>query len=39
MMRYYIMAALRSFLKFKGYSLVNVIGLGMGLAGCILILR
>ncbi len=38
MIRNYITTALRNLLKHKGYSLVNVIGLALGLAGCILML-
>ena len=38
MIRNYITTAIRNLLKHKGYSLVNVIGLSLGLAGCILML-
>ncbi|MXX02396.1 MAG: FtsX-like permease family protein [Gemmatimonadetes bacterium] len=38
MIRNYITTAIRNLLKHKGYSLVNVIGLALGLAGCILML-
>ena len=38
MIRNYIMTAIRNLLKHKGYSLVNVIGLTLGLTGCILML-
>ncbi|MXW04047.1 MAG: FtsX-like permease family protein [Gemmatimonadetes bacterium] len=38
MIRNYITTAIRNLLKHKGYSLVNVIGLTLGLAGCILML-
>ena len=38
MLRNYITTAIRNLLKHKGYSLVNVIGLALGLAGCILML-
>ena len=38
MIRNYITTAIRNLLKHKGYSLINVIGLGLGLAGCILML-
>ncbi len=38
MIRNYITTAIRNLLKHKGYSLVNVIGLALGLTGCILML-
>ncbi len=38
MIRNYITTAIRNLLKHKGYSLVNVIGLTLGLTGCILML-
>lgn len=38
MIRNLITTAIRNLLKHKGYSLVNVIGLALGLAGCILML-
>ena len=38
MIRNYITTAIRNLLKHKGYSLVNLIGLALGLAGCILML-
>ena len=38
MIRNFITTAIRNLLKHKGYSLVNVIGLALGLAGCILML-
>lgn len=38
MIRNYITTAVRNLLKHKGYTLVNVIGLTLGLAGCILML-
>ena len=38
MIRNYITTAIRNLIKHKGYSLVNVIGLTLGLAGCILML-
>ena len=38
MIRNYITAAIRNLLKHKGYSLVNVTGLALGLTGCILML-
>lgn len=38
MIRNYITTAIRNLFKHKGYSLVNVIGLALGLAGCILML-
>ena len=38
MIRNYITTAIRNLLKHKGYSLVNVIGLALGLAGCVLML-
>ena len=38
MIRNYITTAIRNLLKHKGYSLINVIGLALGLAGCILML-
>ena len=38
MIRNYITTAVRNLLKYKGYSLINVIGLALGLAGCILML-
>ena len=38
MIRNFITTAIRNLFKHKGYSLVNVIGLALGLAGCILML-
>ena len=38
MIRNYITTAIRNLLKHKGYSLVNIIGLSLGLTGCILML-
>ncbi len=38
MIRNYITTAIRNLFKHKGYSLVNVIGLTLGLAGCVLML-
>ncbi len=38
MIRNYITTAIRNLLKHKGYSLVNIIGLALGLTGCILML-
>ncbi len=38
MIRNYITTAVRNLLRHKGYSLINVIGLALGLAGCILML-
>ncbi len=38
MIRNYITTAVRNLLKHKGNSLINVIGLAIGLAGCILML-
>ena len=38
MIRSYITAAVRNLLKYKGYSVINVIGLAIGLAGCVLML-
>ncbi len=38
MIRNFITTAIRNLLKHKGYSLVNVIGLALGLANCILML-
>ena len=38
MIRSYIKVALRSFRKHKGYSLINVLGLAVGIAVCALIL-
>ncbi len=36
MIRNYVTTAVRNLLKYKGYSAINVIGLAIGLAGCIL---
>ena len=38
MIRNFFTTAIRNLFKHKGYSLVNVIGLALGLAGCILML-
>lgn len=38
MIRSYITAAVRNLLKYKGYSLINVTGLAIGLAGCVIML-
>ena len=38
MIRNFLTTAIRNHFKHKGYSLVNVIGLALGLAGCILML-
>jgi putative ABC transport system permease protein len=38
MFRNYLMVALRNIRKHKGYSLINVIGLAVGIASCLLIL-
>ena len=38
MIRNYFTTAVRNLLKNKGYSVINVIGLAIGLAGCILML-
>ncbi|MXX02395.1 MAG: FtsX-like permease family protein [Gemmatimonadetes bacterium] len=38
MIRNYITTAVRNILKYKGYSVINVIGLAIGLAGCVLML-
>ena len=34
----YLKIALRNFRRHKGYSLINIFGLGVGIAGCLLIL-
>lgn len=36
MIRNYITTAIRNLLKYKGYSVINMIGLATGLAGCVL---
>jgi len=38
MLRNYIKTALRNLLKRKGYSLINIVGLAIGMASCLLIL-
>ena len=38
MIRNYVTTAIRNLLKHKGYSVINVIGLALGLTGCILML-
>ncbi|MCJ7579475.1 MAG: ABC transporter permease [Candidatus Aminicenantes bacterium] len=38
MYRNYITTALRNILKYKGFSLINIIGLAIGIASCLLIL-
>lgn len=39
MIRNYFKTAARILLKYKGYSVINVIGLAIGLAGCVLMLK
>ena len=39
MIRNYFTTAVRILLKYKGYSVINVIGLAIGLAGCVLMLK
>ena len=38
MLRNYLKVALRNILKYKGYSFINIFGLSIGMAACILIL-
>jgi len=38
MLKNYLKIALRNLLKYKGYSLINIFGLAVGMASCILIL-
>jgi len=38
MFKNYLKIALRNILKYKGYSLINILGLAVGMASCILIL-
>jgi len=38
MFKNYIKSALRNLLKHKGYSLINIVGLAIGMASCLLIL-
>ncbi len=38
MFRNYLATALRHLLRYKGYSAINVLGLAVGLASCVLIL-
>ncbi len=38
MFKNYLKIALRNLLKYKGYSLINILGLAVGMASCILIL-
>jgi len=38
MLKNYIKAAIRNLLKRKGYSLINIVGLAIGMASCLLIL-
>src|SRR5688572_17230740 len=37
MIKNYIVIALRNFLKYKGYTLINILGLSLGLTCCIII--
>ena len=37
MIKNYIVIALRNFLKNKGYTLINILGLSLGLTSCIII--
>ena len=38
MLRNYVKVALRYLSKYKGYTTINVLGLGVGIACCILIM-
>ena len=38
MLKNYIKTAIRNLLKRKGYSLINIVGLAIGMASCLLIL-
>lgn len=38
MIRNYTITATRSLLKYKGYSVINVVGLALGIAGCLLMI-
>ena len=38
MLKNYIKTALRNLFKHKGYSLINIVGLAIGMASCLLIL-
>ena len=38
MIRNYTVTAIRSLLKYRGYSVINVVGLAIGIAGCLLML-
>jgi putative ABC transport system permease protein len=38
MFKNYLKIALRNILKYKAYSLINILGLAVGMASCILIL-
>jgi putative ABC transport system permease protein len=38
MLKNYLKITLRNILKYKGYSIINILGLAIGMAACILIL-
>jgi len=38
MFRYYSRIAWRTIINYRGYSAINFFGLGVGIAGCLLIL-
>ncbi len=39
MFKNYLKLALRNFLRFKGYSMLNILGLAVGIAACLLIVQ